>query len=51
MVTHVTLGEIATLSHEARNHTVELRASIAKSLLASAKSTEVLSSDGNDIIV
>lgn len=33
--------EVTALKHEVGNHTVEVRASIAKALLARAKSTEV----------
>jgi len=47
----VSTGEVATLSHETRNHTVELGASIAKSFLAGAKSTKVLRSPGGDIVI
>jgi len=45
----VVVGEVTTLAHELRNHTVEGAALVAKALLASAESTEVLSSLGDDI--
>lgn len=50
-LTNVTPGEITTLSHESTNHTVELAAGIAESLLAGAESAEVLSSLRDDGIV
>jgi len=40
----VTLGEVTTLDHEVLDDTVESRALVAKALLASSKSSEVLGS-------
>lgn len=42
--------EVTTLKHELRDDTVELAASIAKALLTGAKSTEVLSSLGDNVV-
>lgn len=42
-------GEVATLAHELRDHSVKLAVLVAETLLASAKSTEVLSSLGNSV--
>jgi len=47
----VTTGEVSTLQHELRNDTVELATLVAKALLASAESTEVLGSLWNYIVV
>jgi len=47
----VTAGEITTLKHESWDYAVEGRSSVSETLLASAESTEVLGSLGNDIIV
>ena len=49
--THVATGEVTALKHELRDHTMELRTSVAKALLASAKGTEVFSGLGSDIVV
>lgn len=43
------VGEVTTLEHEVLDHTVEGAAGVAVALLASAKSTEVLGSLGDDI--
>jgi hypothetical protein len=51
MKTYVATGEVTALEHELRDDAVECRASIAEALLASAKSTEVLSGLGDYIIV
>jgi hypothetical protein len=50
-VTYIATGEVTTLKHELRNDAVEGRASISEALLASAKSTEVLGSLWNYIVV
>lgn len=47
----VASGEVTTLQHELRNHSVESRVGVAKSLLTSAQSSEVLSGLRNDIVV
>jgi hypothetical protein len=38
----IMIGEITTLAHELRNNAVKNRSFVAKTLLTSAKSTEVL---------
>lgn len=38
----VAAGEVSSLAHEGRDHTVECTALVAKALLAGAKGTEVL---------
>jgi len=48
---HITTGEVASLQHELRDDSVELAALVAVSLLASAQSSEVLGSLGNNIVV
>ena len=48
---YVATGEVTALKHELRNDAVECRASVSEALLAGAKSTEVLSSLGDYIIV
>jgi hypothetical protein len=50
MDTYVATGEVTTLEHEVGNHAVEFGARIAKALLASAESAEVLCSLGYDIV-
>lgn len=50
LVTHVTTGEVTTLKHELWDHTVELGASVAEALLASAKSAEVLGGLWDNIV-
>ena len=40
----IVVGEITTLEHELRNNSVEARVGESESLLASAQSTEILSS-------
>lgn len=47
----VALGEVTTLNHEVLDDTVERRALIAKTLLASAKSAEVLSGLRNSLAI
>jgi len=47
----VSAGEVTTLEHELRNDTVEGGVGVAKTLLAGAQSSEVLSSAGSYIIV
>jgi hypothetical protein len=47
----VTLGEVTTLEHEAGDDTVEGRASVAKTILASAKFTEIPCRFWHDIVV
>jgi len=49
--TYVTAGEVTTLEHELRDDTVERRALVAETLLASAESAEVLGSLGDFLIV
>jgi hypothetical protein len=48
---YVATSEVTALKHELRNDAVECRASVSEALLAGAKSTEVLSSLGDYIIV
>ena len=48
---YVATGEVTALKHELRNDAVECRASVSEALLAGAKSTEVLSSLWDYIIV
>jgi hypothetical protein len=48
---YVATGEVTSLEHELRDDAVESRASISETLLAGAKSTEVLSSLWDYIIV
>jgi hypothetical protein len=48
--TYVATGEVSTLEHEIRDHTVKLGALVAEALLTSAKSAEVLRGLGDDII-
>lgn len=45
------VGEVTALEHEVGDDTVERRSSVAESLLASAKSAEVLSCLGDYITV
>ena len=49
--TDVSAGEITTLEHEGWDDTMERAALVAKALLSSAESTEVLGSLGDYIIV
>ena len=49
--THVATGEVSTLKHELRNHTVKLGASVSIALLTSAKSTKVLTRLGDNIVI
>lgn len=51
MCTDVSAGEITTLEHEGWDDTMERAALVAKALLSSAESTEVLGSLGDYIIV
>ena len=46
----VASGEVTTLEHKVRDHTVEVRAGVAEALLASAESTEVSGSLRNHIV-
>lgn len=46
----VTLGEVTTLKHEVGDNTVERRALITESVLASAEFTEVLSGLGDNVV-
>jgi len=46
----VTTGEVTTLQHEIRDHTVELGAGVAKARLTSAELLEVIDGLGDDII-
>ena len=48
---HIATSEITSLKHELRDHTMELGPSVAKTLLASAKGTEILSGLRSDIVV
>jgi hypothetical protein len=48
---YVSALEITTLKHELWDDAVEFRASISKALLASAESSEVFGSLGNNVIV
>jgi len=51
-MTYVAAGEVTTLKHELRNHTMETGTSVALTLLlCSTELTEVLSGLGNDVIV
>jgi hypothetical protein len=47
----ITTGKVTSLTHEVSDNTVELRALVAKALLASAQSAEVLSTLRSDILV
>lgn len=49
--TYVATSEITTLEHELRDDTVELGARVSEALLASAQSTEVLDSLGDDLFL
>ena len=49
-IAYVTTGEVTTLEHEVGDDSVEGRALVAKALLASAESAEVLGSLGDNII-
>lgn len=51
METYVATGEVTTLEHELGDDAVEGRVGVSKALLASAESTEVLSSLGDDVVV
>ena len=51
METHIATGEVTALEHELRDHSMKFGSAIAKTLLASAKDTEVLSSFGGDVVV
>lgn len=48
---YVATGEVTTLEHELRDDAVEGRAGVAKALLASAESAEVLSGLGDNVVV
>ena len=48
--TYVAARKVTALKHKVRNDTVELGASVAKALLASAKGAEVLDRLGSDIV-
>jgi hypothetical protein len=50
VITYVATGEVTTLKHEVRDDSVEGRALVAETLLASAESTEVLGGLG-DLVV
>lgn len=45
------MGKVTTLGHELSNYSVELGPFVAKTLLMSAKGSEVLSSLGDYIVV
>ena len=47
----VTLGEVTTLDHKVLDDTVERRALVTETLLASSQSTEVLSGLGDGLAV
>jgi hypothetical protein len=49
--TYVATGEVTSLKHELWDDTVEGRASISEALLASAESTEVLSSLWYNVVI
>jgi hypothetical protein len=51
IVTYVAASEVTTLKHELGNDSVESRASVSETLLASAESTEVIDSPRNDLVV
>ncbi len=51
MVSYVSTSEVTTLKHELRNNTVEGRTRVSEALLAGAKSTEVLGSLRDYIVV
>jgi hypothetical protein len=48
---YVSGGEVTTLSHESRNHTVKFGSLVTEALGAGAELTEVVGGPGNDIIV
>lgn len=51
MITYLEVGKVASLAHEAWDNSVEDAALISKSLLASAKSFEVVNSLGHYISI
>ena len=44
-------GEVSTLEHELRNHTVESRTGVSVAILASGELAEVAGGLGDDIVV
>ena len=48
---HIATGEVTALKHKIRDHTMKLRSSIAKALLAGAESTEILGGPGYIILI
>lgn len=48
---HIATSEVTALEHELRDHTMELGSIIAKTLLASAKGTEILGGLRSDIVI
>ncbi len=51
MVPHITTGEVTALQHKLRDDTVEFGSSVTKALFTCAKSTEILSGPGNNVVV
>jgi hypothetical protein len=51
METYIAASEIASLQHELRDDAMEARASVSEAFLTGAKSTEVLGSLWNNIVV
>lgn len=51
MNTYISTGKVTTLSHEARNYTMELGASVAEPMHTCTKSTKVLCSLGCYIVI
>ena len=51
MTAYVAAGEVPSLEHELRNHTMELRALVSETFLAGTESTEVLHGPRDDIVV
>lgn len=51
MNTYVSTSKVTTLSHEALDHTMELRASVAESMHTCAKLKEILRSFGYQITI
>lgn len=49
--TYVATSEITSLEHKLGDHTVELRTRVSEALFSGAKSSEVLSGLGDDIVV
>ena len=49
--THIVTGEVTSLEHEIRNHTVEYGVLVPVTMLVRAKSTKVFGGFGDHVIV